>query len=79
MADFCTVCANDMGFNTNIKIEKEFNKLKNGYFINCLCEGCTLDAIGKSETGELILGKYEDDRWFTKEEHFKEKAKGINI
>jgi len=79
MADFCTICAEDMGFKPDIKIEEEYNQLSNGNYIQCLCEGCTLDAIGKSEDGKLILGRYEYNKWLSKEEHFKEKAERLNI
>ena len=78
MADFCTICAEDMGFKPDIHIDNEFNDLKNGNYIQCLCEGCTLDAIGKSEDGKLILGKYKHDKWLTKEEHFGTKSKKIH-
>jgi len=79
MADFCTVCAEDMGFKPDINIEEEFNKLENETYIQCLCEGCSLDAIGRTADNKLILGKYEHDKWFTKKEHFKEKAKRISV
>lgn len=79
MADFCTVCADDMGFNPDINIADEFNNLKNGHYRAVLCEGCALDAIGKSVEGELILGKYEHDKWLSKEEHFGTKSKKIII
>jgi len=78
MADFCTICANKMGFKPDIDIDTEYNNLKHGTFIQCLCEGCALDAIGKSEDGRLILGKYDHDKWFNKKEYFGIKSSQIN-
>jgi len=78
MADFCTVCADKMGFKPDIDIDSEYGSLKNGTYIQCLCEGCTLDAIGKSEDGRLILGKYEHDKWLSKEQHFGSRSSKIN-
>lgn len=78
MADFCNICADDLGFKPDIRIDEVYDELKNGTFIQVLCEGCTLDAIGKSEDGKLIVGKYEHDKWLTKEQHFGTKSKKIN-
>lgn len=57
MADFCTECCRKL-FPETIKPEIDvyeiFKELRLGYY-RCafLCEGCTLTAILKTESGEL--------------------------
>lgn len=75
MADFCTKCSNDMFGDEvapDIDVLKEFNELKNGYCISCLCEGCTLSFIGKDGENILLyyLGK-EEPKKYTIDEYVK--------
>jgi hypothetical protein len=78
MADFCTKCAPEMGFDADINIEAIAAKLKPGTYQPCLCEGCVLMAIGKTDEGVTILavpdGAYHQEseeqqvRWVSQEE-----------
>ena len=78
MADFCTKCAPEMGFDADIDIDAVAANLKPGTYQPCLCEGCVLLAIGKTDGGETILavpdGNYLQEseeqpvRWVSREE-----------
>lgn len=54
MADFCNVCHPKVWGETNnkgkklkpdIDVMEQFKKLKEGYFVPVLCEGCTMNGI----------------------------------
>jgi hypothetical protein len=57
MADFskqyCEIY--DHGFPWDFDIEEIANELDPGYMNNVICEGFGFDAIGKKESGEIIL------------------------
>lgn len=70
MADFCTVCANEMGFPKDIDIDEIFDNLKPDYQQSTLCEGCGMIAIAKTSEKKLLIANFKFDKWLTKEEHF---------
>lgn len=83
MADFskqyCEI--HDHGFHWDFDIEEIAEDLDHGYMNNVICEGFGFDAIGKKESGEIIL-RFTD--WETKKKSwvnykdFIEKQKSIS-
>jgi hypothetical protein len=65
MADFskqyCEIY--DHGFPWDFDIEEIANELDSGFMNNIICEGFGFDAIGKKESGEIVL-RFTD--WETK-------------
>lgn len=56
MAEFCNKCSDWHGFpRTDIDIPKLFNDLKPETYFPVLCEGCSMQAVGKDKDGELIV------------------------
>ncbi len=68
MADFCTRCVWEIfvqphertpevleNLTPDIDVFKIYGDLPRGMWRPCLCEGCGLGAIMKSETGELLV------------------------
>jgi len=55
MAEFCNFCCKHVfgDVEPDIDVNKIFEGLKPGYFIQTLCEGCGLLAIVKKENGEM--------------------------
>lgn len=70
MADFCTNCVKEW-FETDdggpeikpdINVLAEFKQLQPGEYITCLCEGCTLCAIGNFD-GVLKVQYFGKEGW----------------
>jgi hypothetical protein len=56
MADFCNKCSGEMGFpEPDIDVYKIWESLKQGYFESCLCEGCGMRGVARSENDELFV------------------------
>jgi len=71
MADFCTFCAPNIGFPTDIDLVEKFNNLTPSYFIDdFICEGCALVAIAKTEQGVIMFAGGEDKLWKTENEYY---------
>lgn len=67
MADFCTKCASELGFDIDIDVEEIFNKCERGKWVHpFLCEECGLYGVGKTITGELEIYYYENCMDFKK-------------
>ena len=61
MSEYCSQCAPSLDMQDyDIDLIKLALKVKRGYSINFLCEGCNNRAIYKDETGLLYLGKLEN-------------------
>jgi len=70
MADFCSLCIEDMGSKkADIDIEDIFKELDSRMFQHVLCEGCALGGIAKDENGNMFLANVRDGKWMTKEEY----------
>ena len=58
MADFCNKCSieisGDTG-NSEINILKISESLAPDTYMPVLCEGCSMRAVGKTETGETLI------------------------
>ena len=58
MADFCNKCSieisGDTG-NSEIDVLKISESLAPDTYIPVLCEGCSMRAVGKTETGETLI------------------------
>ena len=83
MADFCTYCAIKMfgdAATPDIDVTAISKELKEDTYEIVLCEGCGMQAIGKSSLGEIYVAiptsKFENDphlsnaMWYTLE-HYK--------
>lgn len=58
MADFCNKCSieisGDTG-NSEIDVLKISESLAPNTYMPVLCEGCSMRAVGKTETGETLI------------------------
>ena len=58
MADFCNKCSieisGDTG-NSEIDVVKISESLAPDTYMPVLCEGCSMRAVGKTETGETLI------------------------
>lgn len=58
MADFCNKCSieisGDTG-NSEIDVLKISESLAPDTYMPVLCEGCNMRAVGKTETGEILI------------------------
>lgn len=58
MADFCNKCSTEIAGDTGeaeIDILKLSESLAPDTYIPVLCEGCGMRAVGKTETGEILI------------------------
>jgi hypothetical protein len=56
MADFCNKCSVEMGFpEPDIDVYKIWESLEPGFFESCICEGCGIIGIARSENNELFV------------------------
>jgi len=70
MASFCEECSKDIGFKTDFDIKKELKELKNGYVLRILCEGCGLNAIAKTDEGDILYSYFDGEDWETERRKF---------
>ena len=62
MADFCNKCAEELGFGIpDIDVYEIHESLEPGFFESCLCEGCGMLGVAKSEHGELFVIHDDDE------------------
>ncbi len=62
MADYCTLCADQVGFPVDIDVRKIAETLEPGTYVPVLCEGCGMNAVGKDENGQVIVHLPENVR-----------------
>ena len=63
MAEYCSQCSPFKDTNDyDIDLIKLALKVKRGYSINFLCEGCNNRGIYKDENGLLYLAKLENNK-----------------
>ncbi len=58
MADFCNKCSTEIAEDTGgaeIDILKLSESLAPDTYIPVLCEGCGMRAVGKTDTGEILI------------------------
>ncbi len=61
MADFCNICASNMGIQEDFNIEEIFEELTEGYYMSVLCEKCSLSIIRKKD-GKMLLLPFLENR-----------------
>ena len=55
MAEMCSLCKKEHGFNEDINIKLIFDELNEGFETSVICEGCAMTSIGKSFDGKCIV------------------------
>lgn len=81
MADFCTRCSIEMWgeeIAPDINVEQIISELKPDHYMDVLCEGCGMAAIGKNGAGEVYIAILDGDpidrvsnfvKWITLDEY----------